>query len=163
MRAGYFSCKYATKSILALERLVGLHTKLIHLVVADGRQLAAQEGGALAGPSAHTSTSTWWARVTLYPCHAWHGRGPNEVPAAAIRVIINCREAVYEEIWKSKYPYPNTWISRSADPMCFSRMNTRRYSPDKGAGAASFEILLAKGVRDGLVVGRGFVEMAADS
>jgi hypothetical protein len=136
MRAGYFSCKYATKSVLALERLVGLHTKLIHLVVADGRQLAAQEGGTLAGPSAPTSTSTWWARVTLYPCHAWHGRGLNEVPAAAIRMIINCREAMYEEFWKSNIRTP-TRGSPARSIRCFSRMNTRRYSPDKGAGAAS--------------------------
>jgi putative component of membrane protein insertase Oxa1/YidC/SpoIIIJ protein YidD len=58
------------------------------------------EGGALAGPSAPTSTSTRWAHANLIPCHAWHGRGLNEVPAAAIRGMSSCREALYKGFWK---------------------------------------------------------------
>jgi hypothetical protein len=67
----------------------------------NGAAAAALEGGAVAGPPAPTSTLTQWAPVTPYPCHAWHGRGLNEVPAAAIRGISSCREALYGEFWKN--------------------------------------------------------------
>jgi hypothetical protein len=40
---------------------------------AGGATAAAPEGGALGGPSALTPTSSWWALVPLWPCHAWHG------------------------------------------------------------------------------------------
>jgi hypothetical protein len=58
---------------------------------AGGAAAAAPERGALAWPSAPTSTSTRWALLTLWPCHAWHGRGLSEVPAAAIRGNNNIR------------------------------------------------------------------------
>jgi hypothetical protein len=73
----------------------------IHLAPAGCAAAAAPEGGALAGPSAPTSTSTRWALVTSLPCQAWHGRGLNEVPATAIRGIASCREAMYGGFWKS--------------------------------------------------------------
>jgi hypothetical protein len=50
-------------------------------------------GCALASPFAPTSTSTRWTMGTMYPCQAWHGRGLNEVPAAAICGIGGCRKA----------------------------------------------------------------------
>jgi hypothetical protein len=34
------------------------------------------------------------------PYRPWHGRGLNEVPAAAIRGINSCREAMYGGFWK---------------------------------------------------------------
>jgi hypothetical protein len=58
------------------------------------------EGGELVSPSTPTSTSTRWAMLNFMPCHAWHGRGLDEGPAAAIRGIIGCREAMYGEFWK---------------------------------------------------------------
>jgi hypothetical protein len=56
--------------------------------------------GALASPWAPTSKSTRGALVNLIPCHAWHGRGLNDLPAAAIRRMRRCREALYGELWK---------------------------------------------------------------
>jgi hypothetical protein len=51
-------------------------------------------------------------------------------------------------VWKSKYPYLNTRISRSASLIrLFSRLNSRRYSPNKGLGAASAKYFWRKGVR----------------
>jgi hypothetical protein len=35
------------------------------------------------------------------PSMAWEGRGLKEVPAAAIRVINNCHEAMYGGFWKT--------------------------------------------------------------
>jgi hypothetical protein len=70
------------------------------VVPAGGATVAAPKGGAFACPSAPTSTSTRWALVTLKMCHACHGREVNEVPAAAIRVINNSREAMYGGFWK---------------------------------------------------------------
>jgi hypothetical protein len=69
------------------------------LIVFIEAAAARPDGYALAGPSALTSISTRWARVTMKPCHALHGRGLNEVPIAAIRVINNCREAMYGGFW----------------------------------------------------------------
>jgi hypothetical protein len=39
--------------------------------------------------------------------------------------------------------------------MSFPRLNTRRYSPDEGAGAAFAKCFLAKKGTDGSAVGRG--------
>jgi hypothetical protein len=39
-----------------------------------GAAAATPEVGALARPSAFHPTFSWWALVTLKPCHAWHGR-----------------------------------------------------------------------------------------
>jgi hypothetical protein len=58
------------------------------------------EWGALASPSAPTSTSTRRTLVNLMPCQAWHGRGLNEVPTVAIRGIKSCREAMYGGFWE---------------------------------------------------------------
>jgi hypothetical protein len=90
-------------------------------VPANGAAAAAPDGGALACPSVHTSTSTRWALVNPVACQAWHGRGLNEVPAIAIRGINSCREALYGGFWKNIMSVTNTKISRSAGPIWFFR------------------------------------------
>jgi hypothetical protein len=115
---------------------------------AGGAAAAAPERGALGGPSAPTSTSTRWALVTMQPCQAWHGRGLNEVPPAAIRGISSCREARYGGFWKniiSVHRHLNLPLGQSY--MSFPRLNTRRYSPDDGAGAAFAKIFWRRRVR----------------
>jgi hypothetical protein len=116
---------------------------------AGGAAAAAPEGGAKSCMSAPTSTSTRWAMVTLQPCLTWHSRGRKELHAAAIRVINSCREAMYGGFGNQNIPTPT--LGSHARPILFviSRLNTRRYSPDKGAGAASPTYLLANGGTDG--------------
>jgi hypothetical protein len=127
-----------------------------HSSAAGGTAATAPEGGAHAGPSAPTSTSTRWAMATLYMCHAWHGRGLNEVPAAAIHVIKSCGEAMYGGFWKSKYPYPNTRISRSATYIYIFRDWILAYTlPTRERGRRVRNILWREGGTDGSSVGRG--------
>jgi hypothetical protein len=92
------------------------------------------ERGALASPSAPTSTSTRHALVTLQLCQAWHGRGLNEVPAGATRVINNCREAMYGELWKWEYPYTNTRISARPVRYAFCDCILADTHPTRGGG-----------------------------
>jgi hypothetical protein len=55
---------------------------------------AAPEGVVLASPYALTPTPSWWAPVTLLPCHTWHGWGLGGVtPACVIRAIRSRWEA----------------------------------------------------------------------
>jgi hypothetical protein len=123
---------------------------------AGGAAVAAPERGALPGPSAPTSTSTRWALVTMQPCHAWHGWGLNEVPAAAIRRISSCREAMYGGFWKNIISiHRHMDLPLGQSDMSFPRLSTRKYSPDEGAGAAFAKCFLAKQGTDGSAEGRG--------
>jgi hypothetical protein len=66
--------------------------------------------------------------------------------AAVICTIGNYREAPYGGFWKSQYLYSNTKISRSTNPMFFSRLNTHIYPPDKEAGSVHVTCFLARSV-----------------
>jgi hypothetical protein len=82
--------------------------------------------------------------------------GLNEVPTAAIRGINSSREARYGGFWKniiSVHRHRNLPLGQSE--MYFPRLNTRRYSPDDGAGAALAKYFLAKKGTDGSAEGRG--------
>jgi hypothetical protein len=53
---------------------------------------------------------------------------------------------LYEGFWKSKYPYTNTKVSRSANPICFFATEYI-YSPDKEAVVVYVTYFLARKVR----------------
>jgi hypothetical protein len=60
------------------------------------------------------------------------------------------------------HPYSNTMISRHAYPICFSRLNTLIYSPDKKKGAMHVKICWQEGY--GRINGGTWVlELAADN
>jgi hypothetical protein len=86
------------------------------------------------------------------PCLArW---GANEVPAAAIRGMSICREAMYRGCWKimiSVY----TWISRSGSPRCFFVTKYSQILSRQRGGGGVCEVFLEKKGTDGSAVGRG--------
>jgi hypothetical protein len=78
------------------------------------------------------------------------------VPAAAIRGMRRCREAMYGGFWKSIISVQRHMdLALGQSDMSFPRLNSRRYSPDEGAGAAFAECFLAKKGTDGSAVERG--------
>jgi hypothetical protein len=61
-----------------------------------------------------------------------------------IRGIISCREAMHGRFWKniiSVHRHKDLPLGQS--DMFFPQLNTRRYSPDEGAGAPFAKIFLA--------------------
>jgi hypothetical protein len=65
-----------------------------HWAPTNGVVAASLEGGALVSPPALTPSSSWWALVTILPCHAWIGRGLGGAnPIDAIRAISSYQEA----------------------------------------------------------------------
>jgi hypothetical protein len=66
------------------------------------------------------------------------------------------QEARYGGFWKnitSVHRHMNLPLGQS--DMSFPRLNSRRYSPDDGAGAAFAKYFLAKKGKDGSAEGRG--------
>jgi hypothetical protein len=104
--------------------------------------------GTLAGPSALTPTSSWWALVTLQPCQAWHGWGLGGVNSGGFDPwISSCREAsmrrAFISIICTQTSRPPAWIVR----YFLSRLDTPRKLSCPRAGPLSDELFGGRRVR----------------
>jgi hypothetical protein len=115
-------------------------------------------------PSALIPTFSWWAMVTLQPCHDWYGWGLRGEKTSRCDLRDPQLSGSLDTEGTCKYYLYSTGskTSRSAHPIFFSPLNTLRYRPISGMGHVPVTCFW-RGAHGWISCRLTMLELAADS